>query len=163
MIKVENIKYLEITQLVFLIGTSPKDTIYEKHKLSILIFFLKNPIFLEKLCNLFKPILSKNLKISNYEKYNLLYEEDRISIWNSKNDLYLAYLVSRNLVSTNITDKGYMFKLTPEGSRLFNKLKSEKTMKLDYQRSLILNKILGKKTFPEIKKVIIENFEEIAL
>lgn len=161
--KLENTKYLDIAQMIFLIANSPKDTIYEKHKFMVSLFFLKNPLLLEKLCNFFKPEKVDKLDIIDYERYNLLYEEERISMWSSKNDLYLSYLVGRDLVLVELDEKGYSIKLTEKGTELFNKLKNVDIFKLENKRARILNSITGKKDFNQIKEIIIENFPELSL
>lgn len=162
-IKVENTKYLDIAQMIFLIANSSKDTIYEKHKFMVSLFFLKNPLFLEKLCNFFKQAKTDELNIDEYERYNLLYEEERISMWNSKNDLYLSYLVGRDLVLVELDEKGYSIKLTEKGAGLYNKLRNSDNLKLENKRAKILNGIIGKKDFNQIKEIIIENFPELSL
>lgn len=161
--KVENTKYLDITQMIFLIANSPKDIIYEKHKFMVSLFFLKNPLLLEKLCNFFNPMKIDELDINYYERYNLLYEEDRISMWNSKNDLYLSYLVGRDLVSVELDENGYSIKLTEKGLELYDNLRNNDILKLENKRARILNTIFGKKDFNQIKEVIIEKFPELSL
>lgn len=162
-VKFENTKYLDIAQMMFLIANSPKDTIYEKHKFMVSLFFLKNPLLLEKLCNFYNPMKIDELKINDYERYNLLYGEERISMWNSKNDLYLSYLVGRDLVAVELDENGYSIKITDKGKDLLIDLKKSDMLKLDYKRAKILNKIFGKKDFSQIKEIIIENFPELSL
>ena len=162
--KVENTKYFEVAQMVFLLGTTKKNPIVEKHKFMTMLFFLNNPLFLEKLCLLYRPNDAKLLQIKDEEKYNLLYEEERISLWHGKNDLLLSYLLSRELASVEVNDKGYSFTLTPKnGLEAFNSLKKDKDLKTEYTRAKILNKILGLKEFSEIKQIIIDKFEELSL
>ena len=163
MSEVDNTKYFDLSQMIFLIGNSPEDTMYEKHKFMVSLFFLKNPIFLEKLCNLHAPKKSESLEIKEYERYNLLYEEERISMWNSKNDLLLAYLVGRELVNVELNDTGYCFKLTDKGSQLFNILKNDELFKIENIRAKIFQSIVGKKNFNQIKEAIIEKFPELSL
>ena len=94
-----NSKYLEMAQMILLLGNSKKKTIYEKHKFMTLLFFLREPIFLEKLILTYNPKKIKEIEIQEFEKYNLAYEESRISILSSATQLGLSYLIGRGIIS----------------------------------------------------------------
>ncbi|MFA5303148.1 MAG: hypothetical protein WC393_01265 [Candidatus Nanoarchaeia archaeon] len=161
--EIDNTKFLELAQMILLLGNSQKNIIYEKHKFMTFLFFIKNPLYLGKLCEKIHPEFSKNIHLNHTEEYNLLYDIERISVWNSKNDLNIAYLLGKGLVNVELTDKGYSFSLTLEGLKLFKSLKNDKSMQIENIRSKIINNIFKKESFNEIKGIIIDNFKELNL
>jgi len=161
---VDNQRYLNLSQMVLLVGSSKNKVIHEKHKFMTLLFFLREPLFLERLVKIYKPKLVLDLDIKQFEKYNLLYEEKRISLISPEYNLLISFLQSRRILDTDFTNEGFMFKLTDDlGNKLFKEIKNQSEFKKTYKRAKILNKILGSKKFEDIKKILIENFKELSI
>ena len=161
---IDNQKYLNLSQMVLLVGTSKNKVIHEKHKFTTLLFFLKEPLFLERLVKMYKPKFISDLDIKQFEKYNLLYEEKRVSLISPEYNLLVSFLQSRDIIQTDFTNEGFMFKLTDDkGIKLFNEIKKQPQFKEIYKRAKILNNIFGIKKFEDIKKIIIENFKELSI
>lgn len=161
---IDNQKYLELAEMILLLGNSKDNIIYEKHKFMTLLFFLKQPLFLEKLVSMHSPKKMDKINIKAYEKYSLLYEESRVSLISPKSNHLLSYLLSRELIITEFTEKGFMFKLKdPKGFELFNELKKNKQFKDVDIRAKVINAVLGRKNFDQIKQVIINNFKELKI
>ncbi len=161
---IDNQRYLELAEMVLLLGQSKDNTIYEKHKFMSMLFFLKHPLFLEKLVEIHKPRKTKNIKFQTYEKYGLLYEESRVSVISPKLNHLLSYLLSREMITTEFSEKGFMFRLKePRGIELFNELRKTGKFKEVNIRAKTINAILGSKNFDEIKQVILKDFRELRI
>lgn len=161
---IDNQKYLELAEMILVLGNSKDHTVYEKHKFMTMLFFLKQPIYLEKLVSMYSSKKMNVIDIKPYEKYNLLYEESRVSLISPKSNHLLSYLLSREMIITEFTGKGFMFKLkSPNGLEIFKKLKKNKQFKNINARAKAVNSVLGKKDFDQIKQVIIDNFKELKI
>jgi hypothetical protein len=160
---VDNQRYLNLAQMILILGLQKDKIIYEKQKFMIFLFFLKEPIFLERLVEIHNPKKTDLLNIKDFERYNLIYEEKRISVISPNDNLLISYLESKNLIETDFCDKGFIFKLTKEGENLFKDLNKKDEFKEIYKRAKVLTSILGKTKFEDIKKIIIQDFREISI